>query len=65
MWNGQSTNDNVFAPHSSADSTSVARRPTLGDRGFPVAADAWNTLPPAVRAVASPTSFRWKLKVHF
>jgi len=51
----------------SADSPTLVvrstRRSTLGDRAFPMAAArAWNSLPPAVRDVASLLSFRSCLK---
>ena len=42
---------------------SAVQRSTLGDRAFPVtASQAWNSLPPAIRAVSFFISFRQQLK---
>lgn len=54
----------------SSDSSSVlvpfVRRPTLGGRSFSVAASrAWNSLPPHLRTIDNPRSFKKQLKAHF
>ena len=54
----------------SADTSTLlvptTRRPTLGDRAFPVAAArAWNALPSDIRDVDTLTLFRRRLKTHF
>ena len=53
----------------SADTTTLlvppARRVTLGDRTFPVAAArAWNSLPAQIRVTSSLLSFRRQTKAH-